>query len=68
MENEVWKDIPDYEGLYQISNLGRVKALSKTIKGRKYEENIKAPSLGGKGYYRLPYAKMVKINTFIYID
>ena len=26
---EVWKDIPDYEGLYQISNLGRVKSLPR---------------------------------------
>lgn len=26
---ELWKDIPSYEGLYQISNLGRVKSLSK---------------------------------------
>ena len=25
MENEVWKDIKGYEGLYQISSLGRVK-------------------------------------------
>lgn len=24
---EVWKDIPGYEGLYQVSNLGRVKSL-----------------------------------------
>lgn len=24
---EVWKDIPDYQGLYQVSNLGRVKSL-----------------------------------------
>lgn len=22
---EVWKDIEDYEGLYQVSNFGRVK-------------------------------------------
>lgn len=27
MENEIWKDIPGYEGLYQVSNLGRVKRL-----------------------------------------
>jgi hypothetical protein len=26
---EVWKDIPDYEGLYQVSNLGRVKSLER---------------------------------------
>jgi len=28
---EVWKDIPDYEGLYQVSNYGRVKSLSRTV-------------------------------------
>jgi hypothetical protein len=28
--NEIWKDIPNYEGLYQVSNLGRVKSLPKT--------------------------------------
>lgn len=28
---EVWKDIPDYEGLYQVSNLGRVKSLDRSI-------------------------------------
>lgn len=27
--NEIWKDIEGYEGLYEISNLGRVKSLSK---------------------------------------
>lgn len=26
---EIWKDIKDYEGLYQISNLGRVKRLKR---------------------------------------
>ena len=30
MQKEVWKDIPDYEGKYQVSNLGRVKRLSKS--------------------------------------
>lgn len=66
MENEVWKDIPNYEGLYQVSNLGRVKALSKIINGRKYEENIKVPSYGGRGYYRLPLCKNGK-NKYFYI-
>ena len=44
MENEVWKGIKGYEGLYQVSNLGRVKSLSKNIKGRNYKEIIKVPS------------------------
>lgn len=34
LPNEVWKDIKGYEGLYQISNYGRVKSLSK-YKNRK---------------------------------
>ena len=25
---EIWKDIKDYEGYYQVSNLGRVKSLN----------------------------------------
>lgn len=29
MENEIWKSIPDYEGLYEVSNLGRVRSLGK---------------------------------------
>jgi hypothetical protein len=27
LPNEIWKDIPEYEGYYQASNLGRVKSL-----------------------------------------
>ena len=26
---EIWKDIEGYEGLYQVSNLGRVKSFPK---------------------------------------
>ena len=29
---EIWKDIKGYEGLYQISNLGNVKSISKKVK------------------------------------
>lgn len=29
MEEEIWKDIPNYEGCYQVSNLGRVKSLDR---------------------------------------
>lgn len=27
---EIWKDIEGYEGLYQVSNMGRVKSLERT--------------------------------------
>lgn len=31
MTNEIWKDIPDYEGLYQVSNLGRVRSCENKV-------------------------------------
>lgn len=35
--NEIWKDIDGYEGLYQVSNLGRVKRVNtgRVLKGVK---------------------------------
>lgn len=32
---EIWKDIIGYEGVYQISNLGRIKSLSRTVRNNK---------------------------------
>lgn len=34
MKGEHWKDFPGYEGLHQISNKGRVKALGKVSEGK----------------------------------
>lgn len=34
MITEVWKDISGYEGLYQVSNIGRVKSLCRVYPGR----------------------------------
>lgn len=36
MENEIWKDIPGYEGYYQVSNLGNVKSLSRKVYRKNY--------------------------------
>ena len=27
-KEEIWRDIPGYEGLYQVSNTGKVKSLN----------------------------------------
>lgn len=32
MEEEIWRDIPGYEGLYQASNLGRIRSLDRTVR------------------------------------
>lgn len=31
--DEIWKDIPGYEGEYQASNLGRIKSLCRKVQG-----------------------------------
>ncbi len=39
-EIEEWKDIHNYEGLYQVSNLGRVKSLKRRSKFKIIYEDI----------------------------
>ncbi len=40
---EIWKDIKEYEGLYQVSNLGNVKSLDRLVdhKNKGYKQKIK---------------------------
>ena len=58
MEKEIWKDIPNYEGIYKISNLGRVKSLERFKKGKNdslasVKEKILKPSITRNGYYQV---------------
>lgn len=41
METEIWKDIVEYEGLYQVSNLGKVRGLSRLIIVGNYKRLVK---------------------------
>ena len=54
---EVWKDIDGYEGLYQISNLGRVKSLARNEMFCKRPETILKPFLCGSGYQEIILTK-----------
>lgn len=50
---EIWKDIKDYEGLYQVSNLGRVKSLVRKLNdGRLWKEMILKQEIN-QGYARV---------------
>lgn len=48
---EIWKDIKNYEGLYQVSNIGRVKSLDKKV-NTKIKNND----------YRIVKGKILKLN------
>ena len=60
---EIWKDIPDYEGLYQVSNLGEVRSLDryetngKTIVLYKGKMLNKALNHSKKAYYMVSLSK-----------
>lgn len=69
--NEVWKDIMSYEGLYQVSSLGRVKSLprrSKALPGRITKERLLKPVLNKpNGYMQVGLFKETKLKmTYIH--
>ena len=68
--NEEWKDIPNYEGLYQASNLGRIKSLERFRKGENgclisIKEKILKPSINHKGYYRIQLCKQSIVKAYM---
>ena len=64
---EIWKDVKGYEGYYQISNLGRLKAMDRYIEHPKHglmhkKETIKKQWKNEDGYL---YVKLSKDGTNI---
>ena len=60
MENEIWVDIENHEGLHQVSNFGRIKALEKEVYTPGLnsinnlairKEKILKPCVNSSGYY-----------------
>ena len=48
MQKEIWKPIDGFEGLYEVSNLGRIKILQKTRSdGKVYKEKLMKISTNG---------------------
>ena len=65
MEEELWKTIKGYEGLYEVSDQGRVKSIERTItnsRGRKtsIKETILKPETLYDGYQRVCLSKRGK--------
>ena len=67
---EIWKDIPGYEGLYQINNTGLIKSLERTLNpgcckiGRTTKEKIISPYITKQGYLRVQLCKNSKTKKF----
>lgn len=73
---ETWKNVVGYEGLYEISNHGRVKSLDKSWvagKGRIFNkpETIRKPGLNSRGYLHVKLCKegkrkIITIHTLVW--
>lgn len=59
MNNEIWKDIPEWEGLYKISNYGRCYSVKKN--------KIKALDKNNYGYLRIQcYSETKRAKLFVH--
>lgn len=59
---EVWKDIPGYEGLYQVSDLGKIKSLNFKKSGR---ERLLNGCLLNTGYLQVKLSKQRISSAFL---
>lgn len=48
--DEIWKDIDGYEGLYQVSNFGRIKSFRESKKHHNTTWHILKPTIASNGY------------------
>jgi len=56
---EIWKPVVGYEGLYEVSNLGRVKSLPKTwICGNKKSKRNKPETIAKQNYCTSKYLQV----------
>lgn len=58
LPNEIWRDVVDYEGLYMVSNMGRVKSLHFN------REQILRASFSSKGYPQVSLSKNNRKRTW----
>lgn len=68
---EIWKDIPNYKGYYQVSNLGRVRSLrivSYSYNKKRTEPLVLSPCVNAYGYHSVTISKNGKLRKVMRIS
>lgn len=64
---EIWKNIDGYEGIYQVSNLGRVRSLDRRVWNYTKKGRILKSHSNGHGYQNVSLYNENKIEKHAYI-
>lgn len=66
MINQIeWKEIEKYEGIYRVSNLGKIESLEKQDEASIKKTKTLKPALTGKGQYTVNLYKNNKVRAVI---
>lgn len=70
MTDEIWKQISGYEGIYEVSNLGRIKSCDKIVDDdycgkRRFRSRVRRQSKNNSGYYQVGLSKNNKVKKFL---
>ena len=69
---EIWRDIKGYEGLYQVSNYGKVRSLDRTtfansrwgkVRSMNFKGRIIKQFVGKNGYMKVSLCKDGKVHS-----
>lgn len=64
---EIWKDIEGYEGIYQVSNTGKVKSLDRKVWNYIKKGKVLKTHNNGHGYYYVSLHNDKKVEKHVYI-
>lgn len=62
--SEIWKDVPNYQGLYQVSNYGNVRSLDHYSNNHFYKGRVLKPSADRDGYLHVRLCKNGHVKVF----
>jgi hypothetical protein len=71
-EQEEWRSVEGYEGLYEVSSLGRVRSIERIILGlfdvpHRYKSRVLSPRRNGDGHVKVAlYRDRVRTNVHVH--